>query len=187
MKSSIKSLAACLGLGAALVSASAYAEGFYAELGYASVKVELSAMGASASGTPSDAVLHVGYMFTKNFGAEILGTTSVSDAGVGGGKVKLDSAYGAYLKGQIEVAPSFELFARIGYVNGTIALSGGGQSASTSDGAFSYAAGLQYAFTKNWYVQVDYAQYYNKTASAAGLGSASITARGPSISVGYRF
>jgi len=188
MKSSIKSLVACLGACGALVSANAYAdgEGFYAELGWASVKLEASVAGASRSGTPSDAVLRVGYMFNQYVGVEVLGATNVSSATIGGADVKLDSGYGAYVKGQYEVGSGFEVFGKLGYVNGTVKATSGGQSASSSDGAFSYAAGVQYAFNKNWYAQVDYAQYYDKSTNVFG-NRASITARGPSISVGYRF
>ena len=171
---SVKSLVACMAACAALVSASAYAEGFYAELGYASIKVE----GSGISVRPGDALLRGGYMFTNNFGVEVDAATSVKSDSVGGVDVKIDSAYGAYLKGQFEVAPSFELFAKAGWLHADLKASGGGLSASSSDSSLSYAAGLQYLFPKNWYGQVDYASYYYKNGA---------TARGPSISIGYRF
>ena len=189
MKSVIKSLVAVFAVCAALVSAGAYAQGFYGELGYGYLKVDVSAGDFSDSGNVGDAGLRLGYMFTKNFGVELFGATNVSSATIGGADVSMDSAYGAYLKGQFEVAPSFELFAKVGYVEGTLKASSGtmGVSASQSDGDVSYAVGLQYAFTKNWYGQLDYAQYYNKSERVGGFGTASISIRGPSISVGYRF
>jgi len=174
MKSSIRSLVACLGACAALVSTSAQAEGFYAELGYAWIQIS----GGGISATPADALLRVGYNVTPYLGVEVAGGTSASSANVRGASIKVDSAYGVYLKGQYEVAPSLELFAKLGWIDSTLKVSGGGFSASTSDNSFSYAVGVQYLFDKNWYVQADYASYYDKSG---------VTGRGPSISGGYRF
>ena len=182
MKPTIKSLLACAGACGALASAGAHAEGFYTELGYASIKVGSSSAGFSA--TVGDAALRVGYMFTKNFGAEVFGATGVTSGDVCcvgpsvPASIKIDSAYGAYLKGQFEVAPSFELFAKAGWVNATAKASALGISASTSDSSFSYAIGVQWLITRNWYAQADYASYYDKSGD---------TAKGPSVSVGYRF
>ncbi len=176
MKSSGKIvLAACLGIGAALVSVGAQAEGnAYAEFGYAQLK--LSTGGFSA--TPSNAVVRVGYNFTKHLAAELMGAASVSSDNLLGIAFKVDSAYGAYLKGQVAVAPRFELFAKAGWVHTSLTGSFQGMSASSTDSSFSYAVGAQYLFTKNWYLQGDYASYYDKSGD---------TIKGPSINVGYRF
>jgi len=84
---------------------------------------------------------------------------------------------GPTLKGQVEAAPRFELFARVGWVHATLTGSAPGLSVSSSDSSISYGVGAQYLFTKNWYVQGDYASYYDKSGD---------TIRGPSLGIGYR-
>src|SRR3954462_8163165 len=77
--------------------------------------------------------------------------------------VKVDNAYGAYLKVRTEASPGFELFGKLGWVHATLNASIPGASASSSDSSFSYGAGAQYTFTGNWYVQGDYMSYYDKS------------------------
>jgi outer membrane autotransporter protein len=167
----------CLGIGTALASVDAQAQdNAYFEAGLA--QVTLSTSGVSLK--PTDALVRFGYNFTRNFSGEIIGAASVSSDSFMGADFKLDSAYGVYLKGQVEAAPNFELFAKVGWVHATLSgsIPGTGISVSSSDSSFSYGAGLQYLFNKNWYVQGDYASYYDKSGD---------TIKGPSISVGYRF
>ena len=170
LKTLVAGLAGC----SMLVSATTLAGDVYSELGYSRIRVS----GGGISATPADAILRIGYDFTRNFGAEVDGLTSVASANIGGVDLKIDSAYGAYLKGQVEVAPSVELYAKLGWMKATLKASFMGNSASSSDSSFSYAAGARYLFTRNWYAQADYASYYDKSGA---------TARGPSISVGHRF
>ena len=179
MKSPSRGLfVACCAICAALMSIDALAQSeegnAYAELGF--TQLHLSSGGISL--TPSDAVIRVGYNFTKNFSAEIIGATSVSSDTLMGASFKVDTAYGAYFKGQVEVASHFEVFAKAGWVHATLTGSAPGISLSSSDSSFSYAAGAQYRFKKNWYLQGDYASYYDKSGD---------TITGPSISIGYRF
>ena len=170
----LESFVASLGVCSTLISATALAGDFYSELGYTGIRVS----GGGVSATPADAILRVGYDITKNFGVEVDGATSVSSANLRGVDLKVDSAYGAYLKGQLEVAPSLELFAKLGWMKTTLQASFMGNSASSSDSSFSYAAGIRYLFTRNWYAQADYASYYDKSGT---------TARGPSVTAGFRF
>jgi outer membrane autotransporter protein len=166
---------ACLGLGTALASVGAEAQGnAYVEAGL----TQLTWSGGGLSVKPTNALVRVGYDFTKNLAGELVATASVSSDTVQGISFKVDSGYGAYLKGKVDVAPNFELFARAGWVHATLSGAFMGISVSTSDSSFSYGAGLQYLFTKNWYVQGDYASYYDKSGD---------TIKGPSVSVGYRF
>ena len=164
-----------LGIGAALGSIGAQAEGNgYVEGGL----TQLTLSGGGFSVKPSNALIRVGYQFTKNFSAELLGAASVSSDTLDGASFKVDSAYGAYLKGQVEVAPRFELFARVGWVHATLTGSAPGISLSSSDSSVLYGVGAQYQFTKNWNLQGDYASYYDKSGD---------TIKGPSLGIGYRF
>jgi outer membrane autotransporter protein len=159
----------------ALAVTTAHADpSFYTEIGYAWPKIDSSGY----SVTPSDGLLRLGYNMTDHFAVEAFGATSLRSADLFGVAIKIDNAYGAYLKGQWEVAPSFELFAKTGWVHATLAGAAYGVSASSSDDSFSYGVGAQYRFTPNWYGQVDYLSYYDKNGD---------TIRGPSISIGYRY
>jgi len=164
-----------LGIGAALASLGAQADGNgYVEAGL--TQLTLSSGGYSVK--PSNALVRVGYQFTRNFSAELLGAASVSSDTLAGASFKVDSAYGAYLKGQIEVAPKFELFARLGWLRATLTGSAPGISLTSSDSGVSYGVGAQYLFTNSWYLQGDYASYYDKNGG---------TIKGPSLGIGYRF
>lgn len=166
---------ACLGVCAALPAMAAQPDGqTYAELSYA--WLTLSSTGYDVTAT--DAIGRFGYEFTKNVGAEIFGATSLSSGELNGISVKVDSAYGAYLKLRTEASPGFEIFGRLGWVDATLKASVPGASASSSDNSFSYGVGAQYTFSDKWYFQVDYMSYYDKDGD---------TIRGPSMGLGIRF
>jgi opacity protein-like surface antigen len=64
-----------------------------------------------------------------------------------------------------------------GDING-ITLSTNITSGTGSDSSFSYGAGAQYLFDRNWYAQAEYVSLYDKD---------DVTIKGPAIGVGYRF
>jgi outer membrane immunogenic protein len=164
-----------LGVCTALPSFAAAPQGqTYAELGYGWLK--LSSDGFDV--TTSELIGRFGYEFNKYIGAEVFGATSVSSGSVDGVSVKVDNAYGAYLKVRGEAAPGFELFGKLGWVHATLNASIPGASASSSDSSISYGVGLQYTFSGNWYGQADYMSYYDKSGTSI---------KGPSIGVGVRF
>lgn len=144
----------------------------YVEFGYAAPQIGF----AGYTATPGDIVACGGFNFTKNFGVEVFGAAGVSSGNISGVTLKLDSAYGAYLKAQVEVARHFELYARAGWLHAT--LSSNAVSGTGNDSSISYGVGAQYLFTTNWYVQGDYTSFYDKDG---------VTIKGPSIGVGYRF
>ena len=169
----MKSQVAYLVMGAVLLLGPvAYAQqGTYVELGVAPVRIS----GGGASVTPDVVMARLGYDFNKNFSAELMAGTTFRSDSIGGVDFKVDSLLGAYLKARVEVARGLELFAKAGYVETRLSVSGAG---SGSDSAFSYAAGAQYRFTKTVYGQLDYGSFYDQQ----GLRIA-----GPSLSVGVRF
>jgi outer membrane autotransporter protein len=128
--------------------------------------------------TTDDAIGRLGYEFTKNIGAEVFAATSISSGSLYGVSVKVDNAYGAYMKLRTEVAPAFELFGKLGWVHATLNASVPGASASNSDSSFSYGVGMQWTFTQKWYLQADYMSYYDKSGDSI---------KGPSLGVGVRF
>jgi outer membrane autotransporter protein len=166
-------LAACLGscvAGAAL--AAEPTDSSYFEVGYAFPQLS----GDGISFNQGDIVARGGYNFTRNYGIEVMGLAGVSSGDISGVTLKMDSAYGAYLKAQFEAGPHFEVFARAGWAH--ITLSSNVVSGTGSDSSFSYGVGAQYLFTKNWYVQGEYNSLYDKDG---------VTIKGPAIGVGYRF
>ncbi len=166
-------LAACLGscLAGAVLAAEPTASS-YVEGGYAFPKLSVDGL----SFNQGNLVARGGYNFNRNFGAEFMGAAGVSSGNYFGVTLKMDSAYGAYLKAQFELAPQFELFARAGWTH--ITLSSNAVSGTGSDSSFSYGGGAQYLFTKHWYLQGEYTSLYDKDG---------VTIKGPAIGVGYRF
>jgi opacity protein-like surface antigen len=166
-------IAACLGsCVAGVVLAADAANSSYFEAGYAFP--QLSGYGISFD--QGELVARGGYNFNRNFGIEAMAAAGVSSGNINGVTLKVDSAYGAYLKAQFEAAPHFELYARAGWAH--ITLSSNVVSGTGGDSSFSYGAGLQYLCTKNWYVQGEYTSLYDKDG---------VTIKGPAIGVGYRF
>ncbi len=166
-------LFAGLGICTALASIGARAaESSYLEFGYAMPQISF----AGYSATPGDIFARAGYNFTKNLAGEVMAAAGVSAGNISGVTLKLDSAYGAYLKAQFEAAPHFEVYGRAGWVHST--LSSNAVAGKGGDSSFSYGVGAQYLFTKNWYVQGDYTSYFEKSG---------VTIRGPAVAFGYRF
>ncbi len=174
----MKKLLMFLAISAALLGSVAHSEEnnkMYLEVGYAHTKLESSGLFSENVGI---AAVRFGYNFTPNFAAELFAATGLDSANVSGVSVKVDNAYGFYLKGKVEVASGFELFVKPGYVHAKIKASAGGLSASSSDDSFSWAVGGQYNFTDTIYGQIDYASYYDKSGDKVS---------GPSISIGFKF
>ena len=159
---------------AALAGSAAQADdNMYAEVGV--VPMKFSVGGGSV--TPTVAVARWGYDFTKNLGAEVTLATTLKGVTRNGETFKVDNAVGAYLKARtgVDAGGNVELFAKVGVVRTQLSVSDYG---SASDNSFSYAAGLQYHFSKRFYGQIDYASYYSKDG---------LNATGPSLSFGVSF
>ncbi len=183
----MKKLLTSLAISAALLASVAHSEEnnkMYLEVGYAHTKFEETGAFSANTGI---AALRLGYNFTKNFAAEVIVAQGLDSAtvdvdvpgfGIVPASIKVDSAYGFYLKGKVEVANGFELFAKPGYVHARVKISALGLSDSTSDDSFSWAVGGQYNFTDTVYGQIDYASYYDKNGDKVS---------GPSISIGFKF
>ncbi len=166
-------LAACLGsCVAGAVLAAEPTDGSYFEASYAFPQTSF----AGLSSNQSELVVRGGYNFNRNFAVEAMAAAGASSGDINGVTLKVDSAYGAYLKAQFEAASHFEVYARAGWAH--ITLSSNAVSGTGSDSSFSYGVGAQYLFNKNWYVQGEYMSLYDKDG---------VTIKGPAIGVGYRF
>jgi len=153
--------------GAAQAQQARQVGGTYAELGYTQFKFS----GDNAtSAKPSALRGIVGYDVHQNVAIEGMLAFGVSDDQ----GLKLNHAYGVYVKPKVNVAEALELFGRLGYarVKGT----GGGES--TTEGGASYGIGANYKFSPTTYVGVDYMRYFKKDG---------ISANGLTVGVGFRF
>ncbi|MBK0391597.1 porin family protein [Ramlibacter algicola] len=186
--------AALLIAGGAQAQARTAASPLYGELGYTQLKLS----GEGLSVKPNMIRGIVGYDFHPNFAVEGMlafgagddSQTFTESAGgttaTGTVNLKVQNAYGVYLKPKADLG-AVELFGRLGYtharvkgsevitVNGALFSS---DSATDSDGGFSYGLGANWKFTPNAYVGVDYMHYYKKDG---------VKAEGFTVGVGFRF
>jgi hypothetical protein len=170
-----------LALGAAAPTARAADDGestIHFEASYA--YPELGSSGVTA--TPRTIALRAGYDFSRYFALEAMGVFGIGEetADILGYPVQLgvDNGYGAFVKGQLPVAPHFELFATGGWFHATLKATLFGTTTKASDSSVAYGAGFRIPFNEQWYVEGDYMSYYSKDGDSV---------RGPSVGVGVRF
>lgn len=150
----------------AFTAASAQAEGSYLELGYGAMKY--SEPGISL--TPTAARVIYGQDMSENLAIEGMAAAGISNgnttySGVGI-TLKLDNAYGVYIKPKLKINDSVEVFGRAGYthISGTATATGnrGSLTLDMSGGDTSFGIGAKVAISKNIYAVVDYMSYYSK-------------------------
>ena len=158
----------------------AFAQGFYADGGYASVSLDYDFEDedfAESFDFDFGAIGgHVGYDFSPYFGVEgelLIGVKDESlsvtiegetedadiDANV---DVSLESVYGVFGRAIWPVSEQFTVFGRAGYVSGKIELSTDVEDYETlsdSDEAFAYGVGATFVLSGNVYARGDYTRY----------------------------
>ena len=153
--------------GAAQAQQARQVGGTYGELGYTQFK--FSGDGAS-SAKPGALRGIVGYDFHQNAAVEGMLAFGVrNDQGV-----KVNHAYGLYVKPKVNVADAVELFGRVGYSR----VKGTGDGDSSTEGGVSYGLGANFKFSPAAYVGVDYMRYFKKDG---------ISVDGLTVGVGFRF
>jgi len=148
-------------------------QGYYGEVGYTPISIS----GGGLTFKPKLARLVVGKDIHENLSVEGMYGATVSKDNYQGVDVSAN-AYGIFLKPKMEIAKDTEVFARVGWVHSEIKGSWGGGSASSSGSDASYGLGIQTKFTKDFYGQLDYMNYYDKNGT---------TSKGFTVSVGTRF
>lgn len=177
-------LAATIGLlafGFAAPTARAADDGtgsIYVEASYAYPEVA----GSGVTTTPRTIALRAGYNFNPYLAVEAVGAFGIGEEteDVLGYPVQLgvDNGYGLFVKGQLPVAPHFELFATAGWFHATLKATLFGTTVKSSDSSIAYGAGFRIPFNERWYVEGNYTSYYGKDGDSV---------RGPSVGVGVRF
>jgi outer membrane autotransporter protein len=181
-------IAAAAAIAMLSTGAQAQTSPFYGEVGYTVLKFKAE---GQPNLKPSALRGIVGYEFHPNLAVEGMLAFGVSnddfnvDDGLGGVanvEVKLQHAYGIYVKPKFNVTPQFEVFGRLGYnrikTKETDTAFGASESFSDSDGDFAYGLGAAYRFNPRMSVGLDYMRYFDKDGGKID---------GVTVSFGYRF
>jgi opacity protein-like surface antigen len=108
-----------------------------------------------------------------------MGSANVSGPDVPNGmKLKVDNAYGLFLKPKTKLNDKLEVFGRLGYTKAKYKISYLGRSTNMSDDSLSYGAGLSYAIASNISLNLDYVQYVKDDVSKS---------KGITFDIGYKF
>lgn len=156
----------------------------YGELGYTSTSAKIFDGGDTFKASPRAIRGIIGYETHPNLAVEGMYTLGMGSAGLSGPavrsgvKLKLDNAYGIYLKPKAKLSDAFEVFGRIGYVKGKFKVSYLGRSESDSDDGLSYGVGLSYALSTNTSLNLDHVQY---------VKNSDVKVTGTTLGIGYRF
>jgi opacity protein-like surface antigen len=151
--------------------------GIYGEVGYTSLKVKFSDDdGQKYSASPSAIRLIVGTALHPNFAVEGMLAFGAGKDTLSGTteKVKLNNAFGIYVKPKMNLTAELELFGRFGYARSKVSVGG----EKDSEGDVSYGLGLGYALSKQTSINVDYMSYYKKDG---------VKVDGFTFGVGYKF
>jgi len=165
MKNSKHALVAVLTVltaGVASAQSMTNASGYYGEIGY----TPLSIGDSDVTLKPKLVRFIVGKDFNENLSIEGVYSATISKDSHQGIDVSA-SGYGIYLKPKMEIAKDTEMFGRVGWAKSELKGSWNGGSGSNSGSDVSYGLGVQTKFTKDVYGQIDYMNYYKKTASPA--------------------
>ena len=130
----------------------------YAEIGYGWAAYEQAGWRL----VPRIVNFTLGTKVHENIAIEGMGAFGVSDSSIGGVTLKVNSAFGAYVKPFVNLGENAELFGKLGFtrVSGTASTSFA--SASSSDSGLSYGGGAAYKFDSTTALVVSYMVYYDK-------------------------
>lgn len=162
----------------ATVSAPAFAQGLYADVGYSFISVDVEDEDVDLGAVSG----HIGYNFSEWFALEAEGAIGVEDEEVSAGgftaSAGLDYIVGGYAKGQVPLGEAINLYARVGLVQAQVEaeVSGPGFSGSDSDSesGVGYGAGAEFFITPAIGIRGDYTRYDFDGDTADALTAAAI-------------
>jgi predicted porin len=167
-------IAAAAAIAMLSTAAQAQTSPVYGEIGYTMLKMK--AEGESVKPNALRGI--VGYTLHPNVAVEGMLAFGVGDDSINGVDVKLQHAYGAYVKPKFDVTPQFEVFGRLGFTEAKFKATDAAGSESDSDNDFSYGLGAAYRFNPRMSVGLDYMRYSDKDG---------VKVDGVTVSFGYRF
>jgi len=171
-----------LATAAAMASTGAQAQstpgGVYAEIGW----TQITYREPLASIQPTALRVILGADVHPNLAVEgMLGVGLVSDTvRIGSVNVtgEIGHTLGFFIKPKTTVAPGFDVFARLGYVDTKLTASMPSFRLSTSGGDLAYGVGASYKINEQLSANVDYLSYYSKNG---------VTGQGMTFGLGIRF
>lgn len=170
----MKSISKVLVIATVAISATAAQAQLYGEVGYMALNIKATEDAETLKANPSMLGLTIGYDVHKNVAIEGMVAFSVRKDGVEfNGEaipvdVKVNNAYGIFVKPKVMLSENFEVFGRLGYVENKISASGFGETVSETNGDFAYGVGVNYYVNKTMYVTGNYMSVYNKDNTKAG-------------------
>ncbi len=172
--------AAFLAAGGAQAQAQAKANDtpFYGEIGYSA----LTYKDPDLKARPKAVRLLGGYELNPNLGVEahLLLNAKEGHTNYQGipGQIKLDSAWGLFLKPKMAVMPDVEIFGRVGYARVRNTYTEAGFSDKQSANSFAYGLGAAYSITDKVTLSLDYMSYYDRK---------DVRIKGPTLGLGIKF
>jgi opacity protein-like surface antigen len=167
-----------------LSAATAQAQ-WYGEIGVTPLSVKGTVEGNTLKSHPTMIGIVAGYEFHPNFAVEGMAGTNVDSdpislngSEVAGTSLKVNRAYGVFIKPKVMLTPELELFGRLGVVDNKTTGQVGNLSITDTDHDFAYGAGISYHFDKTTYGSLGYSNFYDKHGT---------TTRGATLSVGMKF
>ena len=164
---------------AATVSTSAMANDMYWGVGMNSASIEISTSVSGVDLSVDDGTMLgnviIGKNITKNFAIEGVLGMSLSDAtydasslGYGDIDLSVDNFVAVYGVGKTDLNSEIDLYAKFGYLSGSMKGTLGGESGTDSDQDFSYGVGMDYKLNKDSAIGVEYVSYIDKDYSFLG-------------------
>ena len=158
---------------------------WYGEIGVTPLSVKATVDGNTLKANPTMLGLVLGYELNPNLALEALAASNIdSDAirfngtDVPGTSLKVNRAYGLFIKPKVMLTDNLELFGRLGAIDSKITGQVDGYSVTGTDHDVSYGLGLNYHFSKTAYGALSYNNFYDKDG---------IRVRGATLSVGMKF
>ena len=105
-------------------------------------------------------------------------TISLNGSEVAGASLKVQRAFGFFIKPKVMLTPEWELFGRLGSIENKTKAQYGSLSATQTEHDLAYGIGLNYHFNKTTYGSLGYSSFYDKQNT---------TARGATLAVGMKF
>lgn len=133
----------------------------YTELGFGRIAYEADGWRL----LPFIGKLSVGTKLMDGIAVEGMVATGLASSSIGGVTLKVNNAVAAYVRPYVKLNNDFELFARLGYFQGTLTASGPGGVISETGSDFSYGIGAAMAISENSALTVDYTSFFNNNGT----------------------
>jgi hypothetical protein len=173
------------GLAALMLSAAAAQAQWYGEIGVTPLSVKGTVEGNTLKSHPTMIGIVAGYEFHPNLAVEgMAGTNADSDpislngSEVPGTSLKVNRAYGLFIKPKVMLTPEWELFGRLGVVENKTTGQVGNFSLTDTDHDTAYGLGVSYHFNKSTYGSLSYTNFYDKHGTKT---------QGATLSAGMKF